>query len=57
MIRWMISFLIIAIAAGVLGFMVLATAAAAIAKIVFYIFLILLVASLLFGSRVGQKAE
>ena len=56
MIRWVITFLIIALVAGVLGFGVLASAAAGIAKIVFYIFLVLLVISLLFGGSIWKKA-
>lgn len=55
MIRWVVTFLIIALVAGVLGFGVLAAAAASIAKIVFYIFLVLLVFSLLFGSRIWKN--
>ena len=43
MLRWVIGFLIMAVLAAVLGFGLLATAAAAIAKIIFYIFLILFV--------------
>ena len=55
MLRWVITFLLIAIIAGILGFAVLATAAAAIAKVVFYIFIILLVASLLFGKKIWKE--
>jgi len=47
MLRWVIGFLIMAVLAAVLGFGLLATAAAAIAKIIFYIFLILFVISLI----------
>ena len=56
MIRWVITFLIIALVAGVLGFGVLASAAAGIAKVVFYIFLVLLVISLIFGGSIWKKA-
>ena len=45
MLRWVIGFLIVAVLAAVLGFGLLATAAAAIAKIIFYIFLMLFVIS------------
>lgn len=55
MIGWVITFLIIALVAGVLGFAVLASAAAGIAKIVFYIFLILLAISLIFGNKIWKK--
>ena len=56
MLRWVIGFLIVALIAAVLGFGGIAFAAAGIAKIIFYIFLILfglsLVAHLMRGSRV-----
>ncbi len=56
MLRWVITFLVIALIAGVLGFGVLAAAAASIAKVVFYIFLVLLVVSLIFGGSIWKKA-
>ncbi len=55
MLRWVITFLVIAVIAGILGFGVLADAAAGIAKVIFYIFLVVLVLSLLFGSRIWKK--
>jgi uncharacterized membrane protein YtjA (UPF0391 family) len=48
-----ITFLIIAIIAGVLGFGAIAGTAALIAKICFFIFLVLFVFSLISGKRVG----
>jgi uncharacterized membrane protein YtjA (UPF0391 family) len=47
MIRWVITFLVIALIAAVLGFGGIAEGAADIAKIIFYIFIILFVISLL----------
>ncbi|HVB07431.1 MAG TPA: DUF1328 domain-containing protein [Candidatus Acidoferrales bacterium] len=49
MLRWAIGFLLIAIVAGVLGFAGLMVAAAGIAKLVFYLFLILFLVSLVAG--------
>lgn len=51
MLRWTITFLVIAIIAAILGFGGIAGAAAGIAEICFYIFLILFVVSLIFGRR------
>jgi uncharacterized membrane protein YtjA (UPF0391 family) len=51
MLRWAIAFLIIAIAAGILGFVVIVGIAALIAKALFFIFLILFILSLIFGRR------
>ena len=47
MLRWALAFFIVALLAAVLGFTGIAVAAAGIAKILFYIFLILFIASLL----------
>ena len=56
MLRWAIGFLIVAVIAAVLGFGGIAATAAGIAKIIFYIFLVLfglsLVAHFMRGSRV-----
>ena len=51
MIGWAITFLVIAIIAAVLGFGVVAGTAAWIAKILFVVFLILFVISLVSGRR------
>ncbi len=45
MLGWSITFLVLALVAGLLGFVVVAGAAASIAKVLFYIFLVLLVIS------------
>ena len=47
MLSWSIGFLVIALLAGVLGFTGIARTATGMAKILFYIFLILFVLSLL----------
>ena len=47
MLRWALGFFIVALLAAVLGFTGIAVAATGIAKILFYIFLILFIASLL----------
>lgn len=51
MLRWAATFLIIAIVAAVLGFGVVAGTAAWIAKVLFLIFLILFVVSMVSGRR------
>jgi uncharacterized membrane protein YtjA (UPF0391 family) len=51
MLHWALVFLIIALIAGVFGFTRVYVAAAGIARILFFIFLVLLVISLLFGLR------
>jgi uncharacterized membrane protein YtjA (UPF0391 family) len=51
MLGWALTFLIIAIIAGILGFGMVAGAAAGIAKLLFALFLILFLASLIFGRR------
>ena len=49
MLHWALTFLIVALVAALLGFTDIAAAAAGIAKVLFYIFLVLFLASLLFG--------
>ena len=51
MLFWAAIFFIIAVFAGVLGFTGVAVAATEIAKILFFVFLILFVVSLIFGWR------
>jgi uncharacterized membrane protein YtjA (UPF0391 family) len=50
MLRWTVTFLVIAIIAAIFGFGGIAAGAASIAKILFYIFLILFVISLISGG-------
>jgi uncharacterized membrane protein YtjA (UPF0391 family) len=51
MLSWAITFLIIAIIAAILGFGGVAGTAVGIAKILFFVFLVLFVVSLLMGRR------
>jgi uncharacterized membrane protein YtjA (UPF0391 family) len=51
MIRWAITFAILALVAGVLGFANLAGDFAYIAKILLFVFLVLFVLSLIMGRR------
>jgi uncharacterized membrane protein YtjA (UPF0391 family) len=54
MLYWALVFLVIAIFAGLLGFGVVAFAAAGIAKICFFVFLILFIISLIGHSTRGR---
>ena len=56
MLRLAIIFLIIAVIAAVLGFGNVYAAAAGIAKILFFIFIVLFVLSLIFGLRARPRA-
>jgi uncharacterized membrane protein YtjA (UPF0391 family) len=49
MLAWAITFLIIALIAAALGFGTLAGTAASFAKILFFVFLVLFIVSLIFG--------
>jgi len=51
MLSWALTFLVIALIAGVLGFGVVAGTAASIAKILFVVFLVLFVVGLIMGRR------
>jgi uncharacterized membrane protein YtjA (UPF0391 family) len=51
MLRWTITFLIIAIIAAVFGFTGIAAGAATIAKILFFVFIVLFLLSLIGGRR------
>lgn len=50
MLRWTITFLVIALIAAIFGFTGIAAGAAEIAKIIFYIFLVFFVISLITGA-------
>ena len=54
MLGWAVVFLIIALVAAVFGFGGIAAASAGISKLLFFIFLVLFVISLLFGWRVRR---
>jgi uncharacterized membrane protein YtjA (UPF0391 family) len=49
MLSWALTFLVIALIAAVLGFGVVAGTAASIAQVLFFVFLVLFVVSLIFG--------
>jgi uncharacterized membrane protein YtjA (UPF0391 family) len=49
MLSWALTFLVVALIAGVLGFGVVAGTAAQIAQVLFLLFLVLFVVSLIFG--------
>ena len=54
MLSWAITFLVIALIAGLLGFTAIAGTAIGFAKIVFFVFLVLFVISLLMGRRMPR---
>ena len=51
MLNWAVTFLVIALIAAVLGFGGIAGAAIGFAKILFFVFLVLFIVSLLMGRR------
>lgn len=51
MLGWALTFLVIALVAGVLGFGVVAGTAATVAKILFFVFLVLFIIGLVMGRR------
>jgi uncharacterized membrane protein YtjA (UPF0391 family) len=54
MLRWTITFLIIAVVAAIFGFGGIAAGAASIAKILFYIFIVLFLLSIIGGGLRGR---
>ena len=55
MIRWILIFLVVAIIAAVFGFTDIAGGAASIARVLFYIFLVIFIISLVAGGVRGWK--
>jgi uncharacterized membrane protein YtjA (UPF0391 family) len=55
MLGWVITFLIIALIAGVLGFTGIFAASVEIAKILFFIFIVLFVLSLIYYLVTGRR--
>ena len=53
MLNWAVTFFVVAIIAAVLGFTTIAGSAIDIAKILFFVFLVLAVVSFIFGRRVS----
>ena len=56
MLRWAVIFFVLALVAGVLGFGGVATASVGIAKILFYLFVIIFLLSLVMGLASGKRA-
>jgi uncharacterized membrane protein YtjA (UPF0391 family) len=56
MLSWSVTFFIVALIAGVLGFFGIASAAAGIAKVLFFLFAVLFVVSLFTGGRFGRTS-
>lgn len=55
MLRWSVIFFVIAIIAAIFGFGGIAEGAASIAKVLFFIFLVLFVITILFGASLFKK--
>lgn len=54
MLRWALMFLVVALVAALFGFTNVAGTSMDIAKILFFVFLVLFVVSLVFGSRASR---
>jgi uncharacterized membrane protein YtjA (UPF0391 family) len=52
MLKWAITFLVLALIAGLFGFGLIANLTFGIAKVLFYIFIAAFVISLIFGGRI-----
>jgi len=55
MLRWAVTFLLIALIAALLGFTEVAGTSIFAAKIMFFVFLVLFVVSLVFGNRSASR--
>ena len=55
MLKWAAIFLVISIVAAIFGFGGIAESSADIAKVLFYIFIVLLVLTLIFGAKIFGK--
>jgi uncharacterized membrane protein YtjA (UPF0391 family) len=55
MLRWALIFLVVSLVAALFGFTGIAATAAGIAKVLFYIFLVLFLIALITGLAVGNK--
>jgi uncharacterized membrane protein YtjA (UPF0391 family) len=55
MLGWVVTFLVIALIAGILGFGGIAGASIEIAKIIFFVALVLFLLSVVFGSTGGRR--
>jgi len=56
MLGWVLTFLVLALIAALLGFGGIASTFAGVAKILFVVFLVLLVISLIVGATRGRRA-
>ena len=56
MLRWALIFLVVALVAGLLGFTTVAGASIAIAKTLFYVFLVVFLVLLVLGFMGGRRA-
>jgi len=56
MLRWALTFLVVALVAGLLGFTTVAGASIAIAKTLFYVFLVVFLVLLVLGFMGGRRA-
>lgn len=57
MLRWALGFFLVAIIAAVFGFGGIATGAADIAKVLFFVFLVVFFVSLVMGLAGGRRAR
>lgn len=57
MLRWAVIFFVIAMIAAIFGFTGIAVGAASIGKVIFFIFLAMLVLILLFGAKVFKDGK
>ena len=55
MLRWALTFFVIAIIAGIFGFGGIASGAADIARICFFFFIVVFVVSLIWGLATGRR--
>jgi len=55
MLGWVLTFLVVALIAGLLGFTGIAGASIEIAKIIFFIAIVLFIISLIFGAVRGRR--
>jgi uncharacterized membrane protein YtjA (UPF0391 family) len=55
MLRWALAFLVLALVAALFGFTGIAVAAASIAKVLFFIFLVVFLVTLVLGVAAGRK--
>jgi uncharacterized membrane protein YtjA (UPF0391 family) len=56
MVRWALAFFVLALVAALFGFGGLAATSAGIAKLLFYVFLIVFLVSLVFGLTAGRRS-